>query len=284
MSVSAPQTTWLTAADGVKLFVRRYVPQSRFQNRALLWCHGVGEHGGRYDHVVAEFLARGWQVILPDLRGHGRSEGLRTDVASFDVYLDDFDLVAREYALEPDRTALFGHSMGALVMIRFAQTRPRGWGALALSAPLLGVAVPIPWWKWQVGRLLARLAPRTHLKTGIREDNLTADPAFLAARRADPMIQRTVTVRWFFAMLAALQAAYSDAPKLTLPILILQGLADRTTDPQAPAAWLRTTRSVDPRLIEFPEGLHEILNDREWRTGHAALADWLDQHVRPTAL
>lgn len=270
---------WLTMADGIKLFVRHYRPETTAANRTLLWCHGICEHGGRYEHVIAEFCARSWEVVLPDLRGHGRSEGTRADVSSFDAYLKDFDGIIQEFRLDPRRMALFGHSMGGLVMMRLAQTRRRDWAALALSAPLLGVAVPIPWWKWWAGQVLAEIAPRTHLRTGIREDNLTSDPVFLAARQADPFIQRRVTVQWYFAMRTALLAAYLDAEQLTLPVLILQGLKDQTTDPRALIDWLRQTKSADRQFIEYPDGLHELLNDRGWRTVCATLLDWLEQRV-----
>jgi alpha-beta hydrolase superfamily lysophospholipase len=200
-------------------------------------------------------------------------------VSSFEGYLRDFDLLVQEFHLQPQRTALFGHSMGGLVMTRFAQTRNQNWAALAMTAPLLGIAVPIPAWKWWAGRLLARIAPRTHLKTDIREANMTSDPTFLAARHADPMIQRAVTVRWFFAMLAALEQAHQEAAKLTAPILILQGTADRTTDPLAPSDWLRRTHNPASRLMDYPGGLHELLNDTAWRTVCADLLDWLEQRV-----
>lgn len=272
------RTCWVTTADGVRLFVRDYQPDTKLA-RTLLWCHGVCEHGGRHDHVIAEFLARGWRVILPDLRGHGQSEGIRVDVPSFDVYLDDFDRLMQEFEVEPSHAALFGHSMGGLVMTRWVQTRPWLWAALVLSAPLLGIAVPIPRWKWFLGRWLAKFAPRTHLRTGIREQNMTADAVFLEQRRSDPLIQRSVTVRWFFAMLAALQTAQRDAPQVALPILVLQGTADQTTDAQAPTQWLRHTRSPNPRLIEYPGGLHELLNDSNWRKVCGEMLDWLDARL-----
>jgi len=245
----------------------------------LLWCHGVGEHGGRYDHIVQEFLTQGWQVILPDLRGQGRSEGRRSDIASFEDYLRDFDILIQDFALKPSRTVLYGHSMGGLIMTRMVQTRPLGWGALAMTAPLLGVAVPIPWWKWMLGRCLSIVAPRTHLSTGIQESNLTSDPEFLARRRADPLIQRGVTVEWFFAMLQALDDAQREAAKLDLPILILQGTADKTTDPNAPALWLNRTGNPHSKLIEYPGGLHELLNDTGWHNVSNDLIGWLNDRL-----
>lgn len=267
----------LAAADGVELFVRNYQPANAPVTRTLLWCHGMGEHGGRHDHVVAELLSRDWQVIIPDLRGLGRSGGIRSDVARFDVYLNDLDRIVSEFQLDPSRTVLFGHSFGGLVMTRYAQSRPHGWMGLAMSAPLLGLAVKIPVWKWWLGRLLRLVAPRTHLKTGIRESNLTADPSFLALRRADPLIHRSVTVRWFYAMRSALRAAHRHARKLKLPILVLHGLDDETTDPRIPAKWLRHTSSRDVQLLEYPGGLHEMLHDAEWLSVCTDLLNWLEQ-------
>jgi alpha-beta hydrolase superfamily lysophospholipase len=93
------------------------------------------------------------------------------------------------------------------------------------------------------------------------------------------LIQRAVTVRWFFAMQAALKSARLEARKIKLPVLVVQGMSDRTTDPRVPAIWLRNTRSPDSRLIEFPDGRHEVLNDSEWRRVSAEILDWLETRV-----
>lgn len=278
-----PETRRLEMSDGVALFVRRYRPANSPATRSLLWCHGVAEHGGRHEHVIREFTARGWEVIIPDLRGNGLSEGLRIDVADFGRYLADFERIVEEYRLDPHRTALFGHSLGGLILIRFVQTRTKPWAALVLSAPLLGVAVPIPRWKWWLGHVLAWVAPRTYLRTGIREDNLTRDPEFLAARRADPLIQNAVTVRWFFAMLDALKRAHADAQQVRMPMLILQGLDDKTTDPTTPERWLATTASNDTRFYADSDGLHELLNDTGWHAVCAMMLEWLEARVPPAA-
>jgi lysophospholipase len=280
---SEPEIRRLKMSDGIKLVVRQYQPANSPATRSLLWCHGVAEHGGRHEHVIREFVSRGWQVIIPDLRGHGLSEGIRVDVVDFERYLAHFDRIVEEYRLEPNHTALFGHSLGGLIMTRFVQTRAKPWAALVLSAPLLGVAVPIPEWKWWLGHLLSWVAPRTHLRTGIREDNLTRDPEFLAARHADPFIQNAVTVRWFFAMLAALKAAHKDAQKVRLPVLILQGLGDKTTDPKIPERWLATTASADTQFYADAKGLHELLKDTGLQSVCALVLEWLEVRVNARA-
>ena len=61
--------------QGYRLYYRHdavTVPRAR-----LLLVHGLGEHSGRYDHIVARLNALGIDVIRYDHYGHGRSDGKR---------------------------------------------------------------------------------------------------------------------------------------------------------------------------------------------------------------
>ena len=72
----------VAAADGVELRVRHFSPAGSAL-RTLLVIHGVCEHGGRYEHVAKAAAQRGWQTLIADLRGHGRSGGPRAHVSRF---------------------------------------------------------------------------------------------------------------------------------------------------------------------------------------------------------
>ena len=82
---------YFTTSDGIRLFQRRWLPTR------TLWqwwssCMGF-EHSGRYAD-----LAEGWpRMALPsaDLRGHGKSDGPRAMVYSFDEYLRDVETLLR---------------------------------------------------------------------------------------------------------------------------------------------------------------------------------------------
>src|ERR1700744_5935754 len=66
---------YLQAEDGVGLFVRPFEPRSRDADRWLVLVHGMSEHGQCYEHVARSAVARGWNVVVPDLRGHGGAGG-----------------------------------------------------------------------------------------------------------------------------------------------------------------------------------------------------------------
>ncbi|MDX1970663.1 MAG: alpha/beta fold hydrolase [Planctomycetaceae bacterium] len=275
--MSDAETLPFRTRDGLTLRVRHLMPSGPSRGTILI-IHGGCEHGGRYGHLMPLFLERGWSILLPDLRGHGLSEGVRTHVDHADHYLQDLQDVQREFCPTAQEKVFLGHSFGGLLAIRLAQTAGMPH-ALVLTAPLLGLLLPVPWWKRLIGRGLTWVAPQTRFRTHINPRNMTRDPAFLERRLADPLLLRSVTARWFFAMQDAMAAAHRQAQRLSCPILALQGLADRTVDPTAIGRFLEQTSSADRELMTFPEHVHEVLQESDWESTAQHILDWLDQRL-----
>lgn len=267
------------ATDGTRLFVRLYTPKRQTARRTLLWTHGVGEHGGRYEHIVERLTAVGWRIILGDLRGHGHSGGPRGHVSTFSQYADDLASLWSACECQPHSTALLGNSMGALVTIRAVQLGRVTPAAVVLLAPLLGVNVPIPGWLVRLGRFVVRFAPRARFRSRIDPNNMTQDPYFQQLRREDSLRQRYVTAGWYFAMNQALRAAHEEASKFHVPLLAMQGMGDATVDPEAVAAWVQQTSSPDRQVVLLPGQLHELLHEVEWAETLHHICTWLQQRV-----
>ena len=98
-------------------------------------------HGAGYDHsawaLQSRWLAfRGWNVLSPDLPGHGRSDGAPltsiTALAEWTVQLLD--------AAQTDTAVLIGHSMGALIALETAALAP----ARITRLLLIGAAAKMP--------------------------------------------------------------------------------------------------------------------------------------------
>ena len=138
----------LQTVDGLTQFVRTLVPDTSHQFdpdcRTIMLIHGLCEHGERYQDLGIAFAKQGWNIVIPDHRGHGRSGGTATHVDEFSEYTTDLENVRQHFGLKPERTVLLGHSMGGLLTSRYAQTYAENMSAVILSSPLLGVKVHIP--------------------------------------------------------------------------------------------------------------------------------------------
>jgi pimeloyl-ACP methyl ester carboxylesterase len=102
--------------------------------------HGLSANKRIMSYATEGFALQGLRVFVPDLPGHGRSDGPfsfeRADQCSENLLRE---LVARGL-VDPERTILAGHSMGGAIALRVASREPVA-GAVAISpAPVR----PIP--------------------------------------------------------------------------------------------------------------------------------------------
>lgn len=95
--------------------------------RSLVWLHGLFGNSAEWDTVAAT-LAGDHRVVVPDQRGHGVA-GWGNDYSAPRLMTDLADLVT---GLELDGFDLVGHSMGGIVSLLYAASRPVGLRRLVL--------------------------------------------------------------------------------------------------------------------------------------------------------
>src|SRR5690349_1953619 len=104
----------LLTRSGARLFVQSWRPE---QPRAVVaLAHGLGEHSGRYPHLIDELTGRGYTVAAVDHRGHGRTAGPRATIASWVDLREGIAALHQQIAATaPDLPCfLYGHSLGGL--------------------------------------------------------------------------------------------------------------------------------------------------------------------------
>lgn len=121
-TVSQDDTTWLleqsnyedfyiTSKDGLKL--HNYLLRNDSTEKWIIAVHGYTSEGKLMAPYARKFFDMGYNVILPDLRGHGQSEGDYIGMG-WDERFDIIDLI--QYIIEDNKNSkivLFGVSMGA---------------------------------------------------------------------------------------------------------------------------------------------------------------------------
>ena len=116
-----PAEDWtLESFDGLKLHAKKFSPAETSDRWAIL-IHGYGRDGTFAYDYADEYLKRGWNVLIPDLRASGLSEGEFITMGALESH-DVFDWAKKI----PDdaKIVLHGVSMGAATALMTAAQEP----------------------------------------------------------------------------------------------------------------------------------------------------------------
>ncbi|MBR0260225.1 MAG: alpha/beta hydrolase [Selenomonadaceae bacterium] len=120
-----PEEDWtLESFDGLELYARKFSPAEK-TNRWAILVHGYGRDGTYAYDYAEEYLKRGWNVLIPDLRAAGKSQGEFITMGALECR-DVFDWSEKVSADNPDaKIILHGVSMGAATVLMTAALEPK---------------------------------------------------------------------------------------------------------------------------------------------------------------
>jgi alpha-beta hydrolase superfamily lysophospholipase len=268
------------AGEGLRLFEQWWRPESE-PKAVVVIVHGYAEHSGRYIHVAEHLIRNGYAVDTFDLRGHGRSEGARAFVRSFDEYLEDLDLfLGRACKRNPEKPVfLLGHSMGGGITPLFVITRNADLQGLVISAGALQINKDISPLLIRISGIMGRLFPK--LPT-IKLDSsaISRDLEVVKLYDSDPLNYRGGTLaRTGAEMVRATKRIQAQMETVSLPLLILHGTADRLTDVEGSRQLYARACSKDKTLKLYEGFYHEILNEPEKEQVMNDVVQWLDARL-----
>ena len=150
-----------SAPDGLSLYGQCWLPDAPAL-AAVVVVHGFVEHSGRYAQLAEGLNRHGYSVHAFDLRGHGRSDGPRCFIRTFEQYLADLDLfLQRVRAARAGQTAVPVRPQHGRDDRRPVGHHPTvGLRGLVLSGPASRVGRGLFPLLRHLARLLSLLAPR----------------------------------------------------------------------------------------------------------------------------
>lgn len=266
------------SADGLHIFYRAWQPEA--PKRAIVVInHGVNSHGGQHAWSAQQFVRAGFAAYAIDMRGRGRSEGKRFAVDDISDYASDLhQLIGIAQADSPGLPVfLLGHSAGGVVACTYALDHQDELAGLICES--FAFQVPAPAIALAIVKLASRVIPGLPVLKLSMED-FSRDPAAVRSLNADPLtkgeVQPANTVAALVRAGERLKAGFS---RITLPVLILHGTADRATKFQGSQFFFDTAGSADKTLKLYEGHYHDLLNDLGKEEVMADILLWIEEHL-----
>jgi alpha-beta hydrolase superfamily lysophospholipase len=298
--------------SGARLALRILDPQTELRGIVQIH-HGLSEHGARYRGFAEALSKAGFAVAVADHRGHGwtqsedSSAGLFAKRDGWKHVIEDAmaveDHMRNQYRGVP--YLVFGHSMGGVIAMNQALSRPGEIDGLAIwnsnlamgsNAGLMRFVLGIErMFKGQYG--LSTWIDALTFKTWGKKvkggkggaDWLSRIPEEVMAYEADPKCGQPATISLWYDFLRLVERGSDEtryrAMSRDLPIHLVAGGEDPATDKGDAVKTLATRfRALEFTDITFrfdPEARHETLNDLGRETAIDDFIAWASRITWP---
>ncbi|GAB9467061.1 Monoglyceride lipase [Globisporangium polare] len=304
---------FFTTKHDFALYVRKWLPRYDVKPRGVVFLvHGIGEHGGRYDHVARIMARAGFAVFMVDHQGHGLSDGERMFAQKLvhlaEDYLEFVDHVvngpskdsANANVIDPSIDAhadvdwsklpkfVFGHSMGGVVTLQIAElSHARGvhWDGVVLSAPAIYCS-PLgkhPWFISLVTKLSTWMPKNTLPPIGF--DVLGNDPTAATRWLRDPLRPaHGSTIRLVAGLITegrrfAQEETEFTSKHFSSPLYLLHGEHDAICFVKGSLRFYNKCATKDKTLNVIPTPLHETLNIEGYDEIMKEIIVWMEKHL-----
>jgi pimeloyl-ACP methyl ester carboxylesterase len=250
----------------------------------VVMAHGAFCGAWAFERFRTPFEARGWNVLTPDLRGHGEAAATPTVAGlSMEDYAADLARTCEGLAEPP---VLVGHSLGGLVcqmaarrvrpqaMVLLAPSPPWGVTGSSVEEAVTAAAVGLldPFWSGTV-------PPDRQVMARHSLDRVPEPYRGQILARIGPESARALreVLNWW---LDPFMTTSVGAGALPAPALVIGGAAD-VVHPAATSR--RTAERIGAAYREMPGMSHWLIGEPGWEDVAALALDWLEDERRAAA-
>ena len=128
------EEVWYTMDDGTKVNALHF--KSNDPKGIILYNHGNADNLARWGEVSYFFVDQGYDVVIYDYRGYGKTKGQRSETKLFEDALTLYDTINKKWPA--DEIIIFGRSLGSAMASYIAANRPHRM--LILETPFHSLA------------------------------------------------------------------------------------------------------------------------------------------------
>ena len=264
--------------SSVELYGKLYIPDGRMSVLVIM-VHGIGEHGECYDEWAKRFALQSFGFLMFDMRGHGRSSGIRGHVC-IDAVKDDIRVIVsdmqKKFADIP--IVLFGYSLGGQIVLSQAIDGNVMIRGVIASSPLLKLVKPPSLLLVRLAKFASYIMPWFTVKTGIKAGQLSRDGNSAKSTKTDPLLHKKISVKLFSDLYAGGEIILRNKCRPDIPVLLMHGDADPLVSYEAVKQYAQNAG----KTVTFKkwQGMyHDLLNDVGNEVVFYYTVKWLSKYI-----
>ncbi|MEW5830876.1 MAG: lysophospholipase [Chloroflexota bacterium] len=266
------------SADGVPFYGQGWMPEA--PKAVVCLVHGLGEHSGRYAHMGKAYAGAGYALLGFDLRGHGKSGGVRGHAPSFEAFMQDIDRLLEEagnrYPGLP--RFIYGHSLGGILTLNYALRRKPDVKGVITSAAGLRTAIELQKGKVFLARVFGSVIPSVVIPSGLDPNTISRTPEVVQRYVSDPLVHDKLSFGMGKSVMGAIAWAFEHAPEFQAPLLVMHGTADQLGFASGSREFASKVKG--DCTFKAWEGLsHELHNEPEQAQVFEYTVAWMDAHL-----
>ncbi|MDQ0199517.1 alpha/beta hydrolase [Neobacillus ginsengisoli] len=263
------------------MFYRVFKPSE--PRAVVILVHGHGDHSGGLQNISERLLEHDYLAYTFDLRGHGKSPGVRGHIRKWEEYRGDLHAF-RELVctLNPGQPLyILGHSLGGVICLDYSLFHGSGISGVVSISPAISYEVT-PTEKILI-TLMSKVKPDYTINKPGNPELLTQDHEIIKKLDSDPLRHNTVTPGLGSGLMRAIQRIMNQSQSIQMPFLLQYGLADEITPPEKLREFFLSVGSQEKQKLEYETARHRPFDDLERAQFLDDLLNWLDTQTKKQA-
>ncbi len=289
------ETGYFTAADGTRLFTRRWYKDGVQKTGVVVCFHGLGGDSEYFVLLADQIVASGFEVLIHECKGHGLSDGTRGDIDSFTTYTRHAAEFLQHASRQAGNLPLFvlGESMGGTVLVNTLVDND-GLPPIAgvfLFAPgikikassasikdglmVVGMALSYP---FKPGRLSYSVRPvrEKTIKDGVE----TMNPLHFEYDMKNPLHLDRVSTRLLLQLNKGFNRGYKLGPgSMKQPLIAFLGENDLAIDRDGVRSFVERSATQDKEFVLVPGAPHAMFTHDAFQPCWDKVRSWLEHHT-----
>ncbi len=244
------------------------------KNGHIVIVHGIGEHFRRHHRLINRAIEQGYKVHTFDWPGHGKSEGPRGH-ARIERVLEIIDGMIEDIDEKP---FLYGHSLGGLTVLRYAEENPEKIKSVISSSPALKKSEDLSGVTIKLISFLSHILPRKIISNSLDVEDVTRSEEERKKYKKDDMVHDKVSLALTKDIFQNVDKAHEKKDKIDTPLLLLIGTDDKICPIEGAERFFKGFEDdKDKKIRKFDGSYHEIFNDPECEEDfHDEIINWVE--------